>query len=163
MPHETAARTIRTSPIMISEPCLVQTSHPRMAIRPSIPVASPVIFAEVSRSPNNRTASRLEYMGMEYSSTDDLPASTKRRPYMTSKNTTDVCRIPTMIRCFHVCFGGSPVFSVQTTNSMVMDPVPNRKAEKVKGPMKAMASFMSTQAYPHKRVMVKMAIQSAHL
>lgn len=150
---------IRTSPKMVENCCPVHISHPKIVNRPIMPVIRPSNFPGVIFSPRNLTASRLLHIGIEYRSTDDFPASTKRSPYMTRRKTIDVCRIPTIIRCFQYCLAGKPILRNQTNNNNVAAPVPKRKAENVNGPMYTSPSFIRTQAYPQRMVMSKMSIQ----
>src|SRR5699024_12148813 len=102
---------------------------------PIIPVNNPINCLSVSFSPKYFTANKLLHIGMEYNNTDDFPASTKRRPYMTSKKTAAVCNKPTIIKCFQYPFGGKPNFKTHTMKSNVTDPVANLNAVNVKGPI----------------------------
>src|SRR5699024_1716748 len=158
-----AAMIIKISPKIASGLWPIHISHPRIVSSPTMPVNSPINCFVASFSPRYFTAKRLLHIGIEYRSTEDFPASTKRRLNMTSKNTAAVCSKPTMIKCFQYLFGGNPNFKNNTMMSNVSAPTLNLKAVNVNGPIYVSDAFICTHAYPQRTVIKIMSSHNAHL
>src|SRR5699024_8464035 len=127
---------------IIPGPCPIHISQPKIVSNPMNPKTSPADFAVVNFSAKNLTASKLLHTGMEYNKTEDFPAPTKERAYITGKNTTVVCKNPRMAKCFQCLLSGRPALVNNIISNIVIEPVPKRSAEKVKGPIYSSPCFM---------------------